>query len=581
MSVSEKTWGKCCRWSLIFSIIAILGIALAIYKTTPEVVEEKNLWMEKAIHNIQKIKPNELYSKPAYLSIHEFKEEITEILFEEKNVEHDSVRGIYITAGTAASKNFMDIIDTLIKSGGNSVVIDLELSGGQLAFTPESEYLKTINPGSTMLDNLKSIIKELHRKDIYVIARQVVFNDPYTASRKPEWRIHHTGGSLFDGRWLDPSHPEVQTYNLIITREAAELGFDEIQYDYIRFPDGYHRGLDYYYDETTMERWEVINNYLKKAHLITEEYGIKLGMDVFGATIYGNLDWSLVGQYIPEVAKSVDVIYPMVYPSHISPGYNGFTNPYGAPYAFINDSIGKFIAAADGNAEIRTWVQGFPLRIPNFGPWFVQEQVRGTYDAGANGFVIWSPGNIYSSSWSSLGMIPPEPPEPLHEPISNSLIRITKKPFGLKVSPDDSPVSPEKFSGYHTGTDFEILEGEEDSEVDVFAVCDGTLMIKRSLSGYGGVAVQSCQYGSDDITVVYGHLKLSSITSEANDTIKKGQKLAILGKDFSKETDNERKHLHLGIYKGKEINFLGYVLSEKELNQWMDPKKIITYNSQQ
>lgn len=411
MSASKNIIKKCCHWSMVIAIIILFGISWSIFSTTGELTEQKSLWMEKAIRNVQAVGTDELFTKPAFLSASQLSAEIKGILFKEKKVEHDSIRGIYITAGTAASPHFMEIIDALIASGGNAVVIDIELSGGQLAFIPESAYLTSINPGSTKLANLKSLIKELHRRDIYVIARQVVFNDPYTASRKPEWRIHYSGGSLFDYRWLDPSHPEAQTYNLIISREVAKLGFDEIQYDYIRFPDGYHYGLNYYYDETTKERWEVINDFLKEAKKITEEYEIKLGVDVFGATIYGNVDWNLVGQYIPEIAKSVDVIYPMVYPSHISPGYNGFFNPYGAPYSFIQDSISKFVTAADGNAEIRTWVQGFPLRIPNFGSWFIKEQVRGTYDAGANDFVIWSPGNKYSSSWSSLGMLPPKPVE--------------------------------------------------------------------------------------------------------------------------------------------------------------------------
>jgi len=388
MSASKKTIKKCCRWNSMVAIIILLGIGWAIFSTTGELKEQKKVWVEKAIRNVQAVDTDELFTKPVFLSASQLSREIKEVLFEEKKVEHDSLRGIYITASTAASAHFMNIIDALIASGGNAVVIDIELSGGQLSFIPESAYLTSINPGSTKLDKFKSLIKELHQKDIYVIARQVVFNDPYAGARKPEWRIKYKGGGLYDYRRLDPSNPEVQSYNLIITREVAKLGFDEIQYDYIRFPAANHYILDYHYDESTQERWEVINDFLKEAKTVTDEYGIKLGVDVFGATIWGNVDWYNVGQYIPELAKSVDVIYPMTYPSHISPGYNGFMNPYGAPYYFVHDSIAKFITAADGNAEIRTWVQGFPLRIPNFGPWFVREQVRGTYDAGANDFMI-------------------------------------------------------------------------------------------------------------------------------------------------------------------------------------------------
>lgn len=407
--MKSKSKNKCCRVNQFLIFLAFFVIGWGVTAKTSELAEKKHLWIEKAIHEVQAIDNDQLYTKPAYLSANELKEELSEVIFKEKKVEHDSIRGIYITAHTAASKHFDAIIDALIDSGGNAVVIDVEVSGGQLAFLPEDPYLSSINPGTTTLANLKSIIRELHKKDIYVIARQVVFNDPYTAAKKPEWRIHYNDGSLFDGRWIDASHPEAQRYNLLITREVAKFGFDEIQYDYIRFPDGYHYYEDYYYDETTKERWEVINDFLKDAHEITQEYGIKLGVDVFGGTIWGDVDWKLVGQYIPEIAKSVDVIYPMTYPSHVSPGYYNHGNPYGDPYPFIRDSIAKFVEAADGNAEIRTWIQGFPLRIPNFGDWFVQEQVRGTYDGGANDFVIWSPGNKYAVSWSSLGMIPPVP----------------------------------------------------------------------------------------------------------------------------------------------------------------------------
>lgn len=575
MSASETTIKKCCKWSVFFAILLLAGITYSIATTTAEFEEQKRVWMEKAIHNVKTFDAEELYPKPAYLSASQLSNEIMEVFLEEPKVEHESLRGIYVTAHTISTDRFWELMDTMQASGGNAVVMDIELGGGQLAFIPESAYLASINPGSTKLSNLKAIIKELHRRDIYVIARQVVFNDPYTVARKPEWGVHYKGGALYDYRWLDASHPEVQTYNLAITREVAEFGFDEIQYDYIRFPDSYHYGLDYYYDETQQERWEIINDYLAKAHEITQEYEIDLGMDVFGATIYGDLDWTLVGQYIPEVAKNVDVIYPMTYPSHISPGYNGFYNPYGDPYSFVQDAISKFIAAANGNAEIRTWVQGFAMKMYNYGPWVIEEQVRATYDAGANDFVIWNASNNYAVSWSSLDMLPPEPPEPFTQPLDNATERVTKKPFGIKVSPENSPVSPERFSGYHTGTDFEILEGEADIKVNVYAVCDGPLAIKRDLNGYGGVLVQQCTYGSQEVTVLYGHLDLKSVSDEMGTTLIKGQKIAELGTGFSEETDGERKHLHLGIHKGETINFLGYTETPNQLTSWMDPLKLI------
>lgn len=165
----------------------------------------------------------------------------------------------------------------------------------------------------------------------------------------------------------------------------------------------------------------------------------------------------------------------------------------------------------------------------------------------------------------------PTPPPPLFSsPISNAKNRITKKPFGIKISPTTSPVSPEKFFGYHTGVDFEILTNEENSEIPVYVICDGNILLKKSASGYGGVLVQECEIDNEPVTVIYGHLKLSSITAKVGDKLSSGKQIGILGKGFSSETDGERKHLHLSIHKGTSINILGYTQKHEDLNNWLN-----------
>lgn len=161
--------------------------------------------------------------------------------------------------------------------------------------------------------------------------------------------------------------------------------------------------------------------------------------------------------------------------------------------------------------------------------------------------------------------------KPKAEVISNALARVTKKPFGIKVSPSDSPVSPERFAGFHTGADFEAFEGEEDADVEIFSICDGPMVLKRTATGYGGVTIQRCVLEGISVTVVYGHLKLDSIEAEVDDFVNKGNKIGILGDGYSKETDGERKHLHLGIHKGNTVNLLGYVQDPDLLNDWIDP----------
>ena len=162
----------------------------------------------------------------------------------------------------------------------------------------------------------------------------------------------------------------------------------------------------------------------------------------------------------------------------------------------------------------------------------------------------------------------------LKEPIADALPRVTKKPFGIYITPKNSPVQPEKFSGYHTGTDFEIFDGEQDIDVAIYAVCDGKILVKRFAAGYGGILVQACELEGSDITIVYGHLKLTSIDAEIGNELTAGEKFAILGKGYSTETDDERKHLHLGIHKGSNIDIKGYVSTETELDSWLDFENI-------
>ena len=156
------------------------------------------------------------------------------------------------------------------------------------------------------------------------------------------------------------------------------------------------------------------------------------------------------------------------------------------------------------------------------------------------------------------------------EPIADAIARITKKSFGLKVSPGHSPVSPEKFNGYHTGVDFETLLSEQNVAVPIYAICPGKFLMKKIASDYGGVAVQSCKIAGENVTVIYGHLKLSSIGAKIKQELKAGEQIGILGQGYSAETSGERKHLHLGIHKGTAINILGYVQSAGALKDWLD-----------
>lgn len=164
-------------------------------------------------------------------------------------------------------------------------------------------------------------------------------------------------------------------------------------------------------------------------------------------------------------------------------------------------------------------------------------------------------------------------------PLARARERITKKPFGLKISPNDSPISPERFSGYHTGVDFETFPEEASQDIEVRAICSGPLQSVRTAKGYGGVAVQECMLGEETVSIIYGHIRASSVKAKPGTFILAGDRLGVLGATGSAETDGERKHLHLGMFRGSKPDIRGYVPRKIDLVHWRDPLTIAEKNS--
>lgn len=159
-------------------------------------------------------------------------------------------------------------------------------------------------------------------------------------------------------------------------------------------------------------------------------------------------------------------------------------------------------------------------------------------------------------------------------PFADWKSRATKKHYGTYVEPGNSPVTPERFHGYHTGTDFEILPGEDNIDVPVRAICTGKILRKETARGYGGMVVQACTYDNQPVVIVYGHVRLTSMSAKIGDTLTQGDKFVVLGTGYSAETDGERKHLHLSIHKGSFVITSGYVSTQAQLVNWYDPEVI-------
>ena len=196
--------------------------------------------------------------------------------------------------------------------------------------------------------------------------------------------------------------------------------------------------------------------------------------------------------------------------------------------------------------------------------------------------------NDTQSTPTSVPSVTPDTPVPsptptpiaktsvITEPISNAKSRITKKPFGIYVSPSNSPVQPEKFTGYHTGVDFETTSSELTQNIDISAAKDGKILVKQWVSGYGGVIIQSTVINGENVTILYGHLNINENSSlVVGSSVKAGDRLAILGAAYSNDTNGERKHLHLGIHKGTNIDYLGYVQNKSDLSGWIDATTLL------
>lgn len=173
------------------------------------------------------------------------------------------------------------------------------------------------------------------------------------------------------------------------------------------------------------------------------------------------------------------------------------------------------------------------------------------------------------TSWAYSGV--------LALPLPETLSRPTPLHFGMYVTPDpeNNPIDPpERFVGFHAATDFEISPDELEADIPVYAICNGPIAYSGYAEGYGGLLIQRCVLNKVEVTVLYGHLKLEGLPAEGKE-VKNGTALGLLADARTYESGMNRKHLHLGIHKGKKLDFRGYVQKEEELEQYIDPMTVL------
>lgn len=313
------------------------------------------------------------------------------------------VRAIYSTAHYAASDelwgSLLDIADT---TEVNAMVLDLKDSTGSVFYDTQVPMAAEIGAKAPLYD-IEARLAELEDHGIYSIARIVVFEDPILAGARNDLAIHDvtTGGlwTTWNGlAWVNAYKPEVWQYNIDLAREAAELGFDEIQLDYIRFPsDGLLENADYGPENADKTRVEAITGFLTEMQAALKPTGSLLAVDIFGIALLEDDDAG-IGQNYASIAPLVDVVCPMIYPSHFYPGEMGFDIPNNHPYEVILQSLqrGENLVP-EARDKLRPWLQDFSYGEGiEYGPTELAAQIQATEDFGTAGWMIWAPDNEYS-----------------------------------------------------------------------------------------------------------------------------------------------------------------------------------------
>ncbi len=298
------------------------------------------------------------------------------------------------------SKNAKQLIRT---TELNALVIDIKMDRGQIAYKTSNSVANNIGAQKIILfKNLKQHVADLKKEGIYTIARIVCFKDTPFVTAYPQWGVKNNDGTLFkDGEglyWIDPSQKGSWDYIVTIAKESAEAGFDEIQFDYVRFPD--RKGLKFSVKNTQSERVKAISGFLKYARTRLTPYNVFISSDVFGYVCWNEGDLS-IGQRIDAMAPYVDYISPMLYPSGFQAGIPGYRNPVNANYEIVKLSLDKALKKSGGSPlSYRPWLQAFrdyAFDGRNYGDKEIREQIRASKDFGSSGWMLWNPRNAYSS----------------------------------------------------------------------------------------------------------------------------------------------------------------------------------------
>lgn len=318
----------------------------------------------------------------------------------------EPVKAIYMSSWVAGNEQLRsNLLSLMEKTEINAVVVDIKDYTGRIAFNVSDPELQKMGSVENRIPDIKEFIGRLHDKGIYVIGRISSFQDSFLVHSHPEHAVKNKAGAVWKDykgvSWLDAGSSDVWKYLARIGDEAYSVGFDELNFDYIRFPsDGNMIDIAYPYSEGKSKR-EVLKSFFAYVDTYFRPKGVPISADLFGMTT-SNSDDLGIGQIFEHALMHFDYVAPMIYPSHYPTNFNGWKSPAAMPYEVIHYALEKGIQkarnASTTPAKIRPWLQDFSIGSVTYTPEMIRLQKQATYDTGLTSWMMWNASNRYTNS---------------------------------------------------------------------------------------------------------------------------------------------------------------------------------------
>ena len=318
------------------------------------------------------------------------------------------IKGLYVNAWAFGSPKLWQLVRLADETEINAFVVDVKDDTGCLLYPSTVPTAEQIGANRCVrAKDARARLDTLAKHGIYAIARIVVAKDPLLAERKSGWSVKERGtGQLWRDRiniaWVDAYNDSVWIYAAQLAQEAAQMGFREVQFDYVRFPDEPRERMAtaiFPAHRSGQTQREAVREHVALLKDRLKASGVPVTFDIFGLTASATSDLG-IGQVWEDFVSVADVVLPMVYPSHYYRGAFGYAWPNGQPYRVVRRALTEALKRSEplpGSAEIRPFLQAFTLgrRLPRYTPFEIREQIRAVEDLGITSWVLWNPRSVY------------------------------------------------------------------------------------------------------------------------------------------------------------------------------------------